>query len=143
MSKIPKTGAGYQFRPNTQYICADCVSYDPEDRRCLFLGESDVVLPFDSCNYFAKGEPGELLPVSPELAGDDDGDSAMGLVNIQEAGFARSNFGFSCKRCVAFIRGADQCNVVEGTISPDGCCNLWTPDPERSNWPTEAFDAVD
>ena len=150
MSKIPKSAAGYMHKYGTDYICAECVAYDPEDRRCLHLGPGDIVLPFDGSNFFEKGEPGSIQPSEPELALDEDQDSAMSLLTPQQIGFARSNFGFGCRRCSHFMPGLDDCNAVDrespgddpGRVDPHACCNLWEPDSRRANMPDVALEAL-
>jgi hypothetical protein len=144
---ITKAQAGYVMFPRTEYNCGDCAAYDADDHRCLYLGPTDVVLPYDGCNYMTKGEPGIIVPSKPEEGEDADGDSAMSLLTPQQAGFARSSFGFSCKRCANFIDTMYDCQLVDkeslgdtpGMISPDACCNAWLADAHRSLLPTEAF----
>lgn len=147
LNKLPKTAVGYMMKSGTQYTCSDCAAYDPDSRRCLFLGADDVVLPMDGCNLFMKGEVESIVPAEGK-GRDTDGDSAMGLVTLQEVGFVSSNFGFSCKRCENFLEGFSECKVVDadsdgdtqGIIAADACCNGWCPCPDKVNMPTEAFD---
>lgn len=136
MQKISQVAAGYMLCEDTQYICADCVAYDPDSKRCLYLGPSDVVLPFDGCNLFLKGEPESIVP-KEGMGQDRDGDSAMSLITPACAGFMNSNFGFGCKRCGNFGLTND-CKIVEGFINIDGCCNAWVPGP-KANLPAEAI----
>jgi hypothetical protein len=146
---ITKAQAGYIMVPHSTYTCGECVSYDADDRRCLFLSPSSIVLPFDGCNYFAPGEPESIIPKDGKGL-DADGDSAMGLLSDQEAGLVRSNFGFSCKRCANYIGNMFDCQLVDkdsegatpGMIVPDACCNCWIPDPTNSSLPEEAFSAA-
>lgn len=131
---IEKQTVLYMLKPATQYECGDCYAYLPEDRRCLYHSFSDTFLPFDGCGLFTQGTP------RPK------GTTPLGLVTKQESGFARSTFGFSCKRCENFIESGD-CSSVDkdspgdtpGMIHPDACCNGWEADPRRSMMPTEAF----
>ena len=134
MDKLDKDDAGYQFKPNTQYECGDCVFYLPDHRKCQLLSDAESVLPFDGCTYFVKGVPETL------------GTERLYALNSLEADYSRSNFGFSCKRCVHFIMESWDCEGVNkdtpgdtpGMIHPDACCNLQEPDPVRGQLPTEA-----
>lgn len=137
MNKLTQSQAGYQLKADTEYICADCVAFDPDSRRCLYFGPDDVVLPMGGCNLFLKGEPESIVP-KEGLGEDRDGDSAMSLITPTQAGYVNSNFGFGCKRCIYFGLNND-CRYVDGFINIEGCCNVWTADPERVNKPKEAL----
>lgn len=134
MDKLDKDDAGYQFKPNTQYECGDCVHYLDQMRKCILISDAENVLPFDSCTYFAKGMPGQL------------GSQRLYCISSVEADYSRSNFGFSCKRCEHFSPEKWDCEAVNkdsegdtpGMIHPDACCNLQEPDPVRGQLPTEA-----
>lgn len=132
MDKLDKTDAGYQHMPNTQYVCGDCLHYLDRMKKCAIIYDQETVLSLDSCNYFLKGMPGTLGQQYP-------------ILNILEADFERSNFGFSCKRCIHFSSEKWDCEAVnkdtpgddQGMIHPDACCNLQELDLVRGNMPTD------
>lgn len=149
MGDISKSAAGYQMVPNTEYTCGDCVAYDPADAACLYMSSAVRVMPMDGSNYFIKGAPETIGPRMGMIGGDFDGDSALGLLSIDQIGFARSSFGFGCKRCEYFIPDLMDCQKVDkdskgdtpGLIHPGACCNLHSMSEFR-NLPAEAFDGV-
>lgn len=60
--------------------------------------------------------------IDPDGDGDDDS-----KVHQAVAGYMGSDMGpFECQRCEHFD-GQSSCNIVEGTIDPAGCCNLFEP----------------
>jgi hypothetical protein len=131
---VNKQAAGYLRLPGTQYGCGDCILYGDEERECMIVISPNPVLVNDGCNYFLKGS----TPVENRLA----------VYSPQEVGFARSNYGFSCKRCEHFSDwDCDQVDRTssgddEGIIHPDACCNLWEADSIRGNLPTEAVQSL-
>lgn len=42
------------------------------------------------------------------------------------AGYLPPSGGFLCGRC-DYFHAPDACELVEGLINPQGCCNLWRP----------------
>ena len=43
-----------------------------------------------------------------------------------QAGYVPPSGGFMCRRC-DYFHADHACELVEGIIEPQGCCNLWTP----------------
>jgi hypothetical protein len=138
MHKIPKTSAGYQFRPETEYRCQECVfaKTAKEQSACAFFGPSETISPASgSCNYFTHGE-GKRFDL-PWLA----------LLTKDEAGYAENLTGFSCKRCEYLDPLHEDCRRVDrnspgdtpGKIDPMACCNLWSPDSKRAALQTPAL----
>lgn len=121
--------------PRGDYDCDDCPFWIELGRKCVLHGPSDVVLEHDTCNYFVLGAPGMF------------GQEPLSLLTKQQSGFTSSHEGFGCKRCVAFDREDWACSEVNKdspgddpqSIHPDGCCNLWKPDPKYGSMPSEVL----
>lgn len=138
MEKLEKEAAGYLFRPETSYVCGECVMHKPlpgDKYGCAFFGPGETVsLTEGSCGYFSHGHPPKppnevpWLPVWTKL----------------ELGYAENKNGFSCKRCEEFIVGRNDCKKVDkdsdgdtpGDISPNACCSNWERDTVRGNMAT-------
>src|SRR5580658_1438809 len=132
---IEKSQASYLHSPDIQYQCRDCPSWIEGESQCVLHGPNDVLLRIDSCNYFVREMPGLF------------GQTPLALLTKEESGATRNAEGFSCKRCEEWDQENWSCSKVDkdttgadpGMIHPDACCNLWKPDPIRSQMPTDAF----
>lgn len=130
--KLTKSEAGYQFHPDVEYTCSDCVMHKDLPKGgggCAWFGPSDPIsLESGSCNYFAHAH--DRKPELPWLA----------LFTPVQLGYLENRQGFSCKRCVHIDLRQEDCERVEkdsngdtpGEIDPMGCCNLWKPDRKRA-----------
>jgi hypothetical protein len=139
MDKLDKQQAGYLYRPETRYVCGECVFQKelPGGKSgCAFFGPGETIsLTKGSCNYFSHGH--RPKPEVPWL----------GVWTKLELGYDESPHGFSCKRCEEFIVGENACKKVDkdsegdtpGTISPNGCCSNWEADPRRGKLSDEAL----
>jgi hypothetical protein len=135
---ITKSQAGYLHVPRGDYDCDDCAFWIEPTRRCVLHGASDTIMGTDSCNYFTLGWPGTF------------GATPMGYFQKDQSGFMHSTQGFSCKRCDYWLRDAWGCQEVDkdsegndpSMIHPDGCCNLWQPDPIYGNMSSDALITV-
>lgn len=138
MNKLEKQAAGYLFRPETHYVCGECVFHKPlpGDGKfgCVLFGPGETIsLTKGSCDYFSHGH----VPK--------DGIPWLGIWTKLELGYAENENGFSCKRCEEFIVGQNDCKKVDkdsegdtpGTISPNGCCSNWEHDPIRGSLPDD------
>lgn len=131
---ITKLQSGYIHKPNTQYQCMDCPSWIKDENACVLHGRNDVLQSIDTCNYFVKGQPTGF-------------GTPLGYLTKKESGWLSNSQGFSCKRCEYWDEEEWDCQIVDkdsvgddtGMIHPDGCCNAWDPDPERSGMATEDF----
>lgn len=129
---IKKSQAGYLHLSGTQYECGDCIFYLDKMSRCALIMDEEKVVTYDGCNYFVKGNVANLIQIQPTL-------------NVDEVGYVRSYFGFSCKRCEYFNPEGWSCKIVDKDssgddsemIHPDGCCNGWEADSERGQLPTD------
>ncbi len=138
MKKLEKSAAGYLYRPETRYVCGQCVFYKPlpgGKYGCAFFGPGETIsLTKGSCDYFSHGHPSK-----------DDDIPWLGIWTKLELGYFENPHGFSCKRCEEFIVGENDCKKVDkdskgdtpGTISPNGCCSNWERDPVRGKLPDE------
>jgi hypothetical protein len=135
--KISKAEAGYQYHPDIQYRCSDCVMMKPAKKgsACCWFGPSVPISPeTGSCNYFAHAHP-EQKPDVPWLS----------LFTKEQLGYLENAQGFSCKRCEEFIFPRHECKKVDrnsegdtpGEISPDGCCDFWQADRRRAKMTNE------
>jgi hypothetical protein len=132
--KIAKQTASYVFMHGgrTEYECRDCSQFIPEKDRCIQHGPQDVIRAHGSCDYFLYGKP-------------QPGAVANGPLTPKSSGYIENpaKVGFSCKRCEYFDLPAD-CRKVDknspgptpGLIHPNGCCNAWEADEERSRLAT-------
>ena len=132
MNKLEKQAAGYLYRPETSYVCGECVF--PKYLKggasgCALFGPSETVsLSKGSCNFFAHGKPHTDQPW-------------LGVYTKLELGYTENTNGFSCKRCEEFSPERNDCKKVDkdsdgdtpGTISPNACCSNWERDPDRGN----------
>jgi hypothetical protein len=135
--KLSKTEACYQYHPDIQYRCGDCIMLKPRKggEGCAWFGASVPVSGVSgSCNYFAHAHP-EQKPDVPWLS----------LFTKEQLGYTENPEGFSCKRCEELLFPRHDCKKVDrnspgdtpGEISPDGCCNLWEPDRKRAKMESE------
>lgn len=131
-----KSDVSYIHSYGKEYICAECPAFIPESNQCVFHGyEPGGFLPFDSCNFWMPGPPGQF------------GVSPLGYITKEESGYARSNYGFGCKRCVHFSTDNFDCEEVDknslgddpGMIHPMACCNEQSLDPVRGQMTSEAL----
>lgn len=141
MPKTSKAEAGYQYRPETQYRCGECVMLKPAGKGketasgCAWFGAgTEVSREQGSCIYFAHGAPDH-----PEIPW-------LGLFTKEELGYVENRTGFSCKRCEYFDIEKRDCRKpvdkdspgdTPGEIHPNACCDFWEPDPKRSKLDTE------
>lgn len=57
-----------------------------------------------------------------------DGRTVQKKSSKASAGFMEGKYGpFECGRCVHFDEQAQACELVDGTIDADDCCNLFYP----------------
>lgn len=132
MSKDSKSTVGYIHKSGTEYGCGDCILYLDKPKQCMLMGTENILVN-DGCNDWAKGTPSLL------------GKSPLFIFSKNEVGWARSDYGFSCKRCEHFNVDNWDCEEVDKDspgpdphlIHPDACCNEWSPDPVRGNMPTD------
>lgn len=136
MPKITKAEAGYQFHPDTEYRCRECVmSKELKDGHgCAWFGPSEKISPDKgSCNYFAHAHP-DYHPEIPWL----------GLFTKEQLGYLENSQGFSCKRCHELLFPKHECKKVDrkspgdtpGEINPNGCCDFWEADKKRATMST-------
>lgn len=137
LNKLPKGKAGYIHEGNTEYQCKDCLFFAPDELRCRLHGPADVIQRYGSCIYFISAPP--------------EGGKCLGILNKATSGYEENYAGFSCKRCEYFKwsnhEDEEDCEKVNrlspgddaGGIDHDGCCNLWTKDPERGEIPGMKF----
>jgi hypothetical protein len=131
MEKLEKQQAGYLYRPETHYVCGECVFQKelPKGKAgCALFGPSETIsLSKGSCDYFSHGH--RPKPEVPWL----------GVWTKIELGYFENEGGFSCKRCEEFLVGKNDCKKVDkdsegdtpGIISANGCCSNWERDPIR------------
>jgi hypothetical protein len=138
--KAPKESVLYVLRPETQYTCEKCLFRRDEATKCALFSAAEPIKPNGSCGFW--------IHFSPEKAGIDM--APIGAVTKQEAGYADSKHGFSCKRCKFFDPLALKCQKVDenslgdtpGVIHPNACCNMFDPDPSRGQMSTEDVNKV-
>ena len=134
--KIGKAEAGYQYHPDTEYRCEECVMIKDRDggKGCAWFGPTvPISASSGSCNYFAHTH--DLT--RPEIPW-------IGLFTKAELGYLENAEGFSCKRCEELIVLRNDCKKVDrnsegdtpGEISPYGCCNFWEADRKRAQLTT-------
>ena len=111
--KITKIGAGYVERQGTDYRCSDCWIFIPDKQRCGTFGANDVVKPSGYCVYWEFGKP--LVGIRP-----------MNSYTPAQAGYGEKVNGTKCQRC-KHSDGKGNCEIVEGPIKPNGCCNNQSP----------------
>lgn len=114
---IDKVGAGYVERVATDYRCRDCWKYIPATRRCAELGRNDVVSPNGYCILWAEGRQAQHL-------------EPHGSYTKSEVGYGEDPNGTLCRRC-EYFDGHSSCKIVEGTISPHGCCDNQEPEDKK------------
>lgn len=130
--KVSKAQALYTYHPEVAYTCESCVFEKDANGKdfCAFFGPSvEISEANGSCGYYSHGHEG--APEVPWLS----------LFTPQELGYGENRNGFSCKRCVHFGVGKNDCNLVDrkssgdtpGIISPNACCSLWELDPKRGS----------
>jgi hypothetical protein len=125
--KISKEQAGYQYRPEVEYRCVECVMRKKADAglRCAWFGPTVPVKDYGTCIYFAHGTVADI--------------PYLGLFTKEELGYEENKEGFSCKRCEEFSYARNDCKKVDrnspgdtpGTISPNACCDFWERDRKR------------
>jgi hypothetical protein len=111
--KIPKASVLYLEHPDkTDYTCAQCMMFIDDKERCTVHPKDEEIKALGSCGYWIGGKPAT-------------GKDPHGGVTAKDSGYTNSKEGFSCKRCIYFSKATKKCYIVEGSISPDGCCNHW------------------
>jgi hypothetical protein len=110
---ISKVGAGYVYRKDTDYRCADCWKFIPQTERCVEFGPGKRVLATGYCINWSPGERVHFLP-------------PMGSYQSAQLGYGEDPRGTKCGRCKHFD-GLDACEIVEGRIDRDACCNNQEP----------------
>ena len=103
--------------------CGQCVFAN--NGKCVLFDGDDLISPSaGTCGLWVKG-----IATLAHIGG----------ITKVEAGYMENATGFQCKRCGYFDVKGRNCSKVDkdsagdnsGTIHPDGCCNLWFPDPVR------------
>jgi hypothetical protein len=134
--KIAKQAAGYIYRPETEYVCGQCVALKPlsvsgSKTGCAWFGANEPVSDTSgTCIFFAHAAPYQL--------------PWLGLFTKIELGYTENAAGFSCKRCEHFDLKGD-CSKVDkdspgdtpGLISANACCNIWEADKKRAKMDRE------
>jgi hypothetical protein len=82
------------------------------------------------------GAPPDAAPPTPEPEPDgDEGDQAGPSQKVDQGVvvYMDGSYGpFRCDHC-QYFQGPSSCSVVDGTIDPAGCCNLYLPPGEGSD----------
>lgn len=110
--QISKVGAGYVYRKGTDYRCKDCWKFMPMRQRCAEMSLIDVVLKNGYCTMWSEG---------PAHSG-----SMYGSYTKEQVGYGEDPKGTKCGRCKHFD-GRDACEIVQGKIDKDACCNNQEP----------------
>lgn len=111
IEKLSKPAAGYIYAAPTDYRCRECWKFDP-DGRCAETRAGIKVKPNGYCILWSKGEP---MSVERE-----------GIYMLAQIGYGEKPNGTKCKRCKHFD-GSNACELVEGIILPDACCDAQEP----------------
>lgn len=136
MNKISKEAALYIFRPENNVTCGMCI-FLKNKTKCAILNDT-VSADTGSCGFYIHGD----------VKGNNDTMPWIGTITKLEAGYMENSTGFQCKRCEEFDIANRACKKVDkfsagdtiGTIHPDACCNLWSPDPVRSKMTKSKLD---
>ena len=143
MPKISKAEAGYQFHPDSEYVCGSCVLLKdlPQKKNgCAWFGPAvKVSATSGACNYFSHGHPGDQMFDVPWFS----------LFTPIELGYLENKPGFGCKRCEHADLLRHDCSEVDkdspgdtpGEIHPGGCCNLWEADKKRGKMSRDDLEA--
>jgi hypothetical protein len=110
--KISKVGAGYVFRPGTEYRCKDCWKFIPGSEQCAEIASIREIKPGGYCILWSKGEPRHQ--------------QVFGNYTVEEVGYGELPNGTLCRRCEHFD-GAHSCEIVEGEIKHGACCDNQQP----------------
>lgn len=140
MGKIPKQAVLYVFRPETNYLCGECVflrSMRSHDACAFFGPDTKISAIAGGCGLFVHGEPDEDAPW-------------FGLLTKEETGYAENKHGFGCRRCDEFIEESSDCKKVDkdspgdtpGAIMARACCNRWEASPTRAKMSDEDFEEL-
>lgn len=92
-------------------------------RRALAIG-CGALIPFTliGCDKKEESATGEL-PSGAYPEASESSKTPQASVNYQNQ---PSENGQKCSQCQNFISESNRCQVVAGTISPEGWCDLWT-----------------
>lgn len=123
--KWPKQAALYMFKPESGYVCSQCIMYN--DKKCKLFPETEKISPDGSCNFFIHGHADKF-----EI-------SQIGLLSKEMAGYEDPQGGFFCKNCEYFMDKTNDCQRVDklsegdtpGIIHPQACCNRWDSNKEK------------
>lgn len=110
---ISKVGAGYVYRKGTDYRCKDCWKFIDQLEKCAELGFRDTVKPQGYCTLWSNGKTTYYKPT-------------MDAYTKEQVGYGELANGTKCGRCKHFD-GRDSCEIVEGKIDKDACCNNQEP----------------
>lgn len=117
-NKWPKEAALYIFKPESGYVCGECVFYN--NKKCNLFSDAEKIDPNGSCNLFVHGHAKDYTI------------GRIGVLTKLLAGYEDPQGGFSCKNCEYFLT-ANDCKKVDktsegdtpGMIHPEACCNRW------------------
>lgn len=92
--------------------CGSCIMFDPATSKCDILSPAEVSKETGVCGLYIGGTKEHHVPVA--------------AIPADVAGYIDSGAPTKCGTCVYFLGAAlRECKIVEGDISPFGCCNFW------------------
>ena len=110
--QITKVGAGYVYRKGTDYRCADCWMFEPSELSCAQFSPLRTVRPNGYCTAWSEGPSRHARNTS--------------AYEPAQLGYGELPNGTKCGRCKHF-NGRDACEIVQGKIDKDACCNNQEP----------------
>jgi hypothetical protein len=111
VEKLSKASVAYREKPKGKQRCDNCRVWVPPNA-CKSV-EGDIA-PQGWCNIWRE------QVAAKDISPDDKGKLSQGDVAYQP--FPRGNQ--RCDNCRVWVP-PDACNSVQGTISPQGWCNIW------------------
>ena len=113
--KLSKPVVLYLASDGGKKKCGRCMMFLTDVGKCSVHGSGINITGDMVCGFYIHGKPMTSKDHPP-----------MKLVTPAESGLIGTNDGGThCASCIHFSPTGSACEIVEGYIEPNGCCNHW------------------